>query len=114
MLVAQAKGRQLPPAEIRAQVAKVLASFGHGPGHVFNLGHGILPETPVEHVKARPPEEHVVVVTALQDIGAFTAEEERPGGPPVVLLSPQGRLFSQAEAERFARDYSRINIRRIW
>lgn len=26
----------------------------------------------------------------------------------VVLLSPQGRLFSQAEAERFARDYSRM------
>lgn len=33
----------------------------------------------------------------------------QPGrDPAVVLLSPQGRLFSQAAAERFARDYSRM------
>jgi len=41
-----------PPAEIRAQVARVLASFGHGPGHVFNLGHGIHPDVPPEHALA--------------------------------------------------------------
>jgi uroporphyrinogen decarboxylase len=41
-----------PPAEIRAQVAKVLASFGRGPGHVFNLGHGIHPDVPPEHALA--------------------------------------------------------------
>lgn len=29
------------PESIRAEVQKVLASFGDGPGHVFNLGHGI-------------------------------------------------------------------------
>jgi len=29
---------------IRAQVGRVLASFGAGPGHVFNLGHGITPD----------------------------------------------------------------------
>lgn len=31
------------PQRIREQVAAVLASFGHGHGHVFNLGHGIHP-----------------------------------------------------------------------
>ncbi|ARG96701.1 uroporphyrinogen decarboxylase [Legionella micdadei] len=35
---------------IRHQVKEVLASFGHGSGHVFNLGHGITPEVPPEHV----------------------------------------------------------------
>ena len=36
---------------IREEVAKVLASFGHGSGHVFNLGHGITPDVPPEHVE---------------------------------------------------------------
>ncbi len=35
---------------IRKQVEQVLASFGHGSGHVFNLGHGITPDVPPEHV----------------------------------------------------------------
>ncbi|MDR3443232.1 MAG: uroporphyrinogen decarboxylase [Legionella sp.] len=38
------------PQCIRDQVGKVLASFGHGSGHVFNLGHGITPDVPPEHV----------------------------------------------------------------
>jgi uroporphyrinogen decarboxylase len=41
-----------PPAEIREQVAKVLASYGPGAGHVFNLGHGIHPDVPPEHAFA--------------------------------------------------------------
>jgi uroporphyrinogen decarboxylase len=41
-----------PPAEIRAQVARVLASYGQGNGHVFNLGHGIHPDVPPEHALA--------------------------------------------------------------
>src|SRR5690606_27256844 len=38
------------PAEIEAGVARVLESYGRGPGHVFNLGHGITPDVPPEHV----------------------------------------------------------------
>ncbi|MCM2972505.1 uroporphyrinogen decarboxylase [Larsenimonas suaedae] len=40
-----------PPA-IRAEVKRVLDSFGTGNGHVFNLGHGISQFTPPEHVNA--------------------------------------------------------------
>ena len=35
---------------IRTHVKEVLASYGHGSGHVFNLGHGITPDVPPEHV----------------------------------------------------------------
>ena len=41
-----------PPERIREQVGHVLASYGHGPGHVFNLGHGIHPEVKPEHALA--------------------------------------------------------------
>jgi uroporphyrinogen decarboxylase len=40
------------PERIRDEVARVLASFGHGSGHVFNLGHGIHPQIPPEHAGA--------------------------------------------------------------
>ena len=41
-----------PPKEIRNRVADILNRAGGRPGHVFNLGHGVLPETPVDHVIA--------------------------------------------------------------
>jgi uroporphyrinogen decarboxylase len=41
----------LPPEQIRERVRAVLAAAGDR-GHVFNLGHGVLPETNPEHVKA--------------------------------------------------------------
>ncbi|MGQ3891575.1 uroporphyrinogen decarboxylase [Legionella sp. CNM-4043-24] len=37
---------------IRQEVEKVLNSYGHGSGHVFNLGHGITPDVLPERVKA--------------------------------------------------------------
>ena len=40
------------PQTIGTEVGKVLASFGHGAGHVFNLGHGISQFTPPEHAAA--------------------------------------------------------------
>lgn len=41
-----------PPAEIKKQAARILDSVKGKPGHIFNLGHGILQHTPVEHVAA--------------------------------------------------------------
>ena len=41
-----------PIPEIRMRVHELLKRTGSRPGHIFNLGHGILPETPVENVKA--------------------------------------------------------------
>jgi len=41
-----------PLPELRLKVHELLKRTGTRPGHIFNLGHGILPETPVENVKA--------------------------------------------------------------
>lgn len=38
------------PDCIRREAKIILESFGRHPGHVFNLGHGILPDIPPEHV----------------------------------------------------------------
>jgi uroporphyrinogen decarboxylase len=41
-----------PLPELKMRVHELLKRTGARPGHIFNLGHGILPETPVENVKA--------------------------------------------------------------
>jgi uroporphyrinogen decarboxylase len=38
--------------QLRLRAEGILRQAGGRPGHIFNLGHGILPETPVENVKA--------------------------------------------------------------
>ena len=50
------------PDVIRQEVTKILAGFGHGNGHVFNLGHGITPNITPDNVKA--------LVDAVHDISA--------------------------------------------
>jgi uroporphyrinogen decarboxylase len=41
-----------PPDEIRRRVRDLIAAGRAARGHVLNLGHGILPDTPVEGVRA--------------------------------------------------------------
>ncbi len=52
----------LPPEQLRARVAELLATVGGRPGHVFNLGHGILPEADPEHLR--------VMVEAVRELSA--------------------------------------------
>lgn len=40
------------PEEIKRRVKDILERAGGRPGHIFNLGHGVLPKTPVENVIA--------------------------------------------------------------
>jgi uroporphyrinogen decarboxylase len=42
----------LPRAELRREVTRVLQGARGRAGHIFNLGHGILQQTPVENVRA--------------------------------------------------------------
>jgi len=52
----------LPPAGLRERVGEVLASAGGTPGHIFNLGHGVQPNTDPEQVR--------VMVQAVRELSA--------------------------------------------
>jgi uroporphyrinogen decarboxylase len=39
-------------AELRRRAAEVLDQAAGRPGHIFNLGHGVLPQTPPDHARA--------------------------------------------------------------
>jgi uroporphyrinogen decarboxylase len=60
--------------ELRSRAHDILQRAGGRPGHIFNLGHGILPETPVENVKAlvRFVQEHSPI-TASAQVGTGTS-----------------------------------------
>jgi uroporphyrinogen decarboxylase len=64
-----------PPAVIEQRVSDILRRADGRPGHIFNLGHGILPDTPEEHVK--------FAVDAVHRLSAgvpSTSAEARLGG----------------------------------
>ena len=50
------------PEIVRREAAKILDRAAGRPGHIFNLGHGILPETPVDNV--------VALVDAVHELSA--------------------------------------------
>jgi uroporphyrinogen decarboxylase len=49
-----------PLPELEQQVADILNQANGRPGHIFNLGHGLLPGTPVEHVAALVDMVHIM------------------------------------------------------
>ncbi|WP_420428070.1 uroporphyrinogen decarboxylase [Algiphilus sp.] len=55
------------PQRIREGVAEVLASYGQGPGHIFNLGHGITPGVDPEHAQALVEAVHALSPAYHQD-----------------------------------------------
>ena len=50
------------PKEIKARAGEILHRAEARPGHIFNLGHGVLPETPVDHV--------IALVDAVHELSA--------------------------------------------
>jgi uroporphyrinogen decarboxylase len=52
------------PEAVAAEARRVIRSFGGGPGHVFNLGHGVSQHTPPEHVAALVEAVHTATVEA--------------------------------------------------
>lgn len=67
-----------PEAVLRARVEEVLRQAGGNPGHIFNVGHGIVPTTPVENVQ------HVVrwvheICAQMKDegVGQWKASDSR-------------------------------------
>jgi uroporphyrinogen decarboxylase len=61
----------------------VLAQAGGRPGHIFNLGHGIVPETPVDTVKAIVDLVHAIPRSELScDPGAAAPGGDRRGAAP--------------------------------
>jgi uroporphyrinogen decarboxylase len=51
-------------AEIRLRARQILRQAAGRPGHIFNLGHGVLPQTPVDHV--------IALVDAVHEMGQRT------------------------------------------
>ncbi|MCB2204795.1 uroporphyrinogen decarboxylase [bacterium] len=57
------------PDSIRAEVRRILEYFGNHPGHIFNLGHGILPTVPPAHA--------IAMIEAVKEISTELRAEEQ-------------------------------------
>jgi len=62
-----------PPDAVRAGTRRVLEQAAGRPGHVFNLGHGIFPTTPVDSVTAMVD----TVISVGQEIGELARQGVR-------------------------------------
>jgi len=60
-----------PEKAVRAAAREVLDAFGAQPGHIFNLGHGISPKTPVDAVAA-----------LVDEVRAYSRARAESNSPP--------------------------------
>ena len=58
------------PRRVREEARRIIHDFGPGPGHVFNLGHGITPDAALENV--------VALVEAVHRFGGPDSAESAP------------------------------------
>ena len=91
-----------PIPELERQTRRILDQAAGRPGHIFNLGHGILPQTPVDHV------------LAVVDMVRSHRREGSPHPPPIgetrphepeesSEISTSRRTMSCADARRSAK-----------
>ncbi|MFZ0519211.1 MAG: uroporphyrinogen decarboxylase family protein, partial [Acidobacteriaceae bacterium] len=68
-----------PEAILRARVEEVLRQAGGNPGHIFNVGHGIVPTTPVENVQRVARWVHEICEQMKDEgVGQWKASVSRP------------------------------------
>ena len=68
-----------PGAILRARVEEVLRQAGGNPGHIFNVGHGIVPTTPVENVQQVVRWVHEICAQMKDEgVGKWNASASRP------------------------------------
>lgn len=65
------------PHCIRDEVASILDKYGDGPGHVFNLGHGIHPKINPDHVTAMVDAVHEISRTRLNTMTSAPKQRSR-------------------------------------
>jgi uroporphyrinogen decarboxylase len=85
-----------PRPLIRERARRILDQAGGRAGHIFNLGHGVLPATPVDHAVALVDAVHELSRRAGSSTGGASRSEPRGGGRP---SSPEVRP-PQARAPR--------------
>jgi uroporphyrinogen decarboxylase len=67
-----------PPAVMRERVKGILGRAAGRPGHIFNLGHGILPQTPVDHAKALVDMVHELTDRRARDVTGEAWDRRAP------------------------------------